>query len=329
MSKAAEIILAAFEAQKLDEDERFFFKNTPPAGVTLFTRNIPENYLDLKELVDSIQSTKPSELPPFIIAIDQEGGRVRRIKDPFPNEGPALHLHSEAIDQNALTFIEDYGYKLGTNLRDLGVNVNFAPVLDILTNPKNDAIGDRVFGKDSSSVTLRAGAFLKGQNRSGVKGCLKHFPGQGDADVDTHSDHCEIPLDQETIYKRELEPFKSLSTSCDMIMLSHCVYPAFSGKPASSSKTIIEDLLKGYIGFNGLIVSDDMMMGAIPQDIEAWSEALIDSLMAGVDLLLVCRDINRIMIACERIDKESIKHPTVRKRLEEAAYKVNQLRITL
>ena len=258
---ASAVLVAAVEGMVLTSEEERFFREEAPAGVTLFKRNIPQDdYKKLSKLTADLQGTKPTGQPPLVIAIDQEGGRVARIGSPFPNLGPALQLAGGGIDSSSLETIKNYGAAVGAELKHLGVNVDFAPVVDIFTEPSNVAIGDRCFGVTAEQVSLRAGAFMEGLQTDKVFGCLKHFPGQGDARVDTHEGTAIIEASLQTLLTRELEPFRRLLPKSKMVMISHSIFPALCDREASRSQIVIMDWLRTRLGFQGVVVSDDMNM---------------------------------------------------------------------
>ncbi len=327
---ASAVIAGAFESTTLSPDEAAFFSSEATAGVTLFRRNIPQDqtcFSATASLLKKLQATRPAGDPPMIVAIDQEGGRVARMpKAFFPDLGPAQKLCRGQAEPADLATIEAYGMEVGQALLRAGINVNFAPVLDILTEPTNVAIGDRVFGVDAESVCQRAGAFLDGMQSRGVLGCLKHFPGQGDAQVDTHLGSAVIDLPRSFLDKREFIPFRGMVNRVEMVMISHCIYPQLSRKEASRSPDIIDGLLRQEMGFEGVVVSDDMTMGAIPQDEKAWQEALVESILAGTDLLLVCRHVERCRLAIAALRNEAARSPAFKASLEIAAGRVMAMR---
>ena len=327
---ASAIIAGALESTTLSQEEAAFFASEATAGITLFRRNIPQDqncYQATAALMAQLQATRPAGAPPMIVAIDQEGGRVARMpKAHFPDLGAAQRIAGSGSDSPCLAVLECYGMEVGRALIKAGVNVNFAPVLDILTEPTNTAIGDRVFGLDPESVCRRAGAFLDGLQGMGVFGCLKHFPGQGDAQVDTHAGSAVIDLPRSVLDKREFIPFRAMVRRVKMVMISHGIYPQISPREASRSPEIIDGLLRQEFGFEGVVVSDDMTMGAIPQDEKQWQQALVEAVMAGTDLLLICRHIERCRLAIEALRAESAKSPAFQSRLESAAARVMALR---
>lgn len=328
---AGTVILGAVEGTALSEAEAQFVTRVALSGVTLFSRNVPkDDFRKVDGLTRALQACRGAGTPPLLVAIDQEGGRVARIRNPeFPERGPAMQLEGGRRDHTALAGIESYGRELGDALFGLGINVDFAPCTDILTEPTNDAIGDRCFGTDAEAVTLRSGAFLAGLSAAGVLGCLKHFPGQGDAKVDTHLGGAAVNLPMATLEERELVPYKALLPKAPMVMISHCIYPAIAGCEASRSPKVMKDLLRGKLGYGGVVVSDDMNMGAIPQDETTWQEAIVDAIAAGADLVLVCRHLERCVLAHEAIQRAAAKSPAFSVRLAEAADRVLRLRTRL
>lgn len=330
---ASAVVAGAFESMTLSSEEAAFFSSEATAGVTLFRRNIPQDqtcYSATAAMLKKLQALRPAGDPPLLIAIDQEGGRVARMPRAFfPDLGAAQRICRGQSDPAALAVLEAYGMEVGHALRKAGINANFAPVLDILTEPSNTAIGDRVFGIDPEPVCLRAGAFLDGLQSTGILGCLKHFPGQGDAKVDTHLGSAVIDLPRSLLDKREFIPFRGMIHRVEMVMVSHCIYPQLSRKEASRSPEIIGDLLRQEMGFEGVVVSDDMTMGAIPQDEKAWQQALIESILAGADLLLICRHVERCRMAIAALRVEAARSPAFKAALEGAARRVMALRARL
>ncbi len=327
---AATVLVCAIEGREISAPEREFFESVPVSGVTLFGRNIDQENQDaVRTLVTDLQRLRPASSPDLVIAIDQEGGRVARLKAPFPNRGPAMQLASGSPAPEALDLIQSYGAEVGSALRRLGINVNFAPVVDVLSEPENHAIGDRAFGTDPYAVMDRAEAFLNGLQSTGVKGCLKHFPGQGDAKVDTHIGTAVVRAPLSVLEKRELTPFRTLLPKAPMVMIAHCIYPALAPVEASRSPDVMENLLRRKLGYQGVIVSDDMTMGAIPQDEKGWQAVLVEAVYAGADMLLICRHLERFRLAHEALTREAQSKPSFASRLTEAANRVMALRRSL
>lgn len=325
---AGAVLVGAIEGRAPTAAEKSVFARIVPAGVTLFARNVPpDDFRRLKELNDALQVQRPSGAPRLVIAIDQEGGRVSRIRLPgFPDGGPAQKLAEGRSDERALRDVRAHARDVGTTLRAIGVNVNFAPCADVLTEPTNIAIGDRVFGVEPDAVVARAGAYLDGLQETGVLGCLKHFPGQGDAKVDTHAGQAIVDVPYDTLFRRELVPFVRLLPRAPMVMVAHCIYPALAPVEASRSDRIMRSLLRGEMGYEGVVVTDDMMMGAIPQDDTPWRQAIVAAVAAGADMVLVCRHAERMVAAAEALSAEAAKSRAFSARLEDAARRVTGLR---
>ena len=321
---AASVITGSLEGKQLTRDEAKFLEDNSPAGLTLFGRNIDqENHLQVLDLCKNIQTSSSLRR---LIMIDQEGGRVARLKGQFPNLGSSLTVEGGSDAPDALTRIEAYGKQVGVALRELGINVNFAPVLDILTEPTNTAIGDRVWGLEPLSVLNRSRAWLSGLQSEGILGCIKHFPGQGDAKLDTHLSEAVIDLPKTTMEERELAPFRGLLGSSPMVMISHCIYPAYDHRPASLSKVIMTELLRNQMGFKGVIVSDDMTMGAIPADEKSWGEAIVTALAHGADLILVCQKLELWRLGIQYVAEEAKKSKAFYEILTSASARVSRMR---
>lgn len=326
-SSAAAVLVGAIEGLQASSDELAFFRHHRLAGLTLFRRNIPEPWQQLGQLNKTLQANQDAAAPPLLIAIDQEGGRVARIRQAgFPEHGPALDLQGGRSDTAALAAIAAYGQTLGAALASVGVNANFAPCSDVWTRDSNTAIGDRAFAREARSAATRAGAFLRGMQGAGVLGCLKHFPGQGDAGADTHEQGTVIDRSLAELEARELIPFRALLAEAPMVMVAHCIYPQLSAKEASRAPEIMDTLLRQRLGYQGVIVTDDMNMGAIPQSDQAWESALIEAILAGADMLLVCRHLERMERAVTALHHEAKKSPAFAARLDQAATRVLHLR---
>jgi beta-N-acetylhexosaminidase len=326
-SLAAKVLLIGIDGKDLKVSERDFLQKTPPAGLILFRRNIPETFARLKGQIDLYRGYFGSANP--MIAIDQEGGRVSRLGAPFPNQGPALHLFENEDENVRLHKIENYGYVIGAALRALGINVNFAPVTDLMVNPANSVVADRAFGETPDEVSDRAGAFLAGMSASGVQGCLKHFPGQGAGSQDTHHGEDTINVAWEDLASRELVPFKRLMNRCHMIMMSHSRFPVVDDKPASLSHQWMTGILRNDWNYQGLILTDDMNMKAIGQEGELFKSKVVQAIEAGADLVLVCQSWEHVLLATDAVEAEAKVSPAFASRLKDAAARVDRLRSQL
>jgi beta-N-acetylhexosaminidase len=279
-----ELLIVGFEGLRAPDELLARVAAGRVGGVILFARNLGAPS-EVASLVDAIGSAAPPG-PPLMMAIDQEGGRVQRLKSPLTVWPPMATL--AAHDDDALT--EAVGRALGEELRLFGFNLDFAPVLDVRTNPSNQVIGDRAFGENPAAVEKQALAFWRGLEASGVRGCGKHFPGHGDTIQDSHLELPRIESSLAQLRKTELPPFEAaVRAGVPMIMTAHIVFPGVDERPATMSGKWIDGLLRDGMGFKGVVVSDDLDMKAVAGRFPV-EEVVRDSLAAGVDCFLTCRD---------------------------------------
>ena len=247
-------------------------------SVILFRPNIIEP-VQLGALVSALRAAASPELP-LLVAVDQEGGLVQRVRAPA-TEWPPMATVAAAGDPATTRAV---GRALGDELALFGIGWTFAPVLDVNTNPDNPVIGNRAFGETPASVISHALAFWQGLRDAGVRGCGKHFPGHGDTLLDSHHDLPHVSHDETRLRACELLPFvAAISAGAEALMTAHVVYRALDpDRPATLSHRIATELLRGELGFDGLLVSDDLGMRAIA---DRWPiEAIMDEgLRAGID----------------------------------------------
>ncbi len=267
----------------LTMEDRNFLQRIDPAGVVIFRENVvtPSQVRDLNL---SIREACPSGQ--VLIAVDQEGGRVARLREGVP-QLPPMRTLGEMEDPER---IRTAGRDLGRALRQMGFDIDFAPVLDVDSNAANPIIGDRSFSSDPLKVGPMAMAFAQGLLEEGIIPCGKHFPGHGATDLDSHLDLPFVHADRETLENRELLPFRhAISAGIPLLMTAHVVYPAWDDKsPATLSRAIITGLLRERLGFSGLVLSDDLLMKAVAK--EGVVKAALAALDAGCDGLLVLRN---------------------------------------
>lgn len=275
----------------LDAETRRILADLQPGGIILFQRN----YTDpdtLRALCADIHALT-LERPP-VIALDAEGGRVHRLSPPFTHFPPALQVGQTGSPQLA----HEVGVALGRELRSVGIDIDFAPVLDVYSNPDNTVIGDRAFGSDPQRVAEFGCALAAGLRAAGVLPCGKHFPGHGATVIDSHDDLPYDERDGATLEAVDLLPFQAaIAQKIELLMTAHVVYPALDPQqPASLSSVIMNDLLRKRLGFQGVIVSDDLEMGAIVRH-SSVAAAAVQALSAGADLLLVCQSLEHALSA--------------------------------
>jgi beta-N-acetylhexosaminidase len=276
-----------FEGLELTGDERDFFRDVDPAGFILFKRNC-ETREQLRRLTDSLRDlTGRTDLP---ILIDQEGGRVARMKPPEWPAFPAALRFAELYGiapSSAIEAARANARAIGLMLREVGVNVNALPLLDVRQEGASDIIGDRALGNGPMQVAALGRAVLDGLASAGVVGIVKHMPGHGRALVDSHHELPIVTASAEDL-DEDLEPFERLS-SAPMGMMAHVVYTAWDPeRPASQSPTVIERIIRERIGFDGFLMSDDSNMNALTGTQAERASACV---AAGCDVALPCNGV--------------------------------------
>ncbi len=316
---AGRVLCAGFPGKDLPEPLRERLAVGALGGVILFKRNLG-SLEEIAALVRTALAASPDLSP--LVAIDQEGGRVARLGAPIVKLPPMRRL-GEAGD-TALT--ERCGAVLGAQLAALGFNLDFAPVLDVDTNPDNPVIGDRAFGRDSETVTAHALAFARGLSAAGVASCGKHFPGHGDTDLDSHLALPRIAHDRARLDAVELAPFRAARGAVPSIMTAHVVFDALDRDvPATLSRRVITGLLREELGYDGVIVSDDLEMKAV---FDRWgvAESAVRAIEAGCDLLLVCSRLDLVEEAAAALVARASVDAEFASRLADAASRVDRMR---
>lgn len=278
-------VIFGFAGLTVSEAEATFFHEVRPWGVILFARNI-ESRTQLRALTDSLRDMSGN--PHLPILIDQEGGRVARLRPPHVPAYPPMGLYGELYQQDSHRAVE--AARLGAallaqDLYELGITITCAPCLDLRLPQMSDVIGDRAFGDDVERVVTLGRAVLDGLEMGGVLPVIKHIPGHGRAAVDSHHDLPMIDADVPTLQKTDFEVFKQLNQA-PMAMTGHLQFNAIdAAKPSTLSKPVIEGVVRDYIDFDGLLMTDDLSMKALTG---SWDELVGQSLAAGCDMILHC-----------------------------------------
>jgi beta-N-acetylhexosaminidase len=236
------------------------------------------------ELSHDIQSLASGT--PLWVCVDQEGGRVARLRSPF-TEWPPMAVLGRAND---VTLASRFAAALAAELKAVGVTLDYAPVLDIHTNPKNPVIGDRALSEDAAMVGKLGAAIVRGLQENGVAACGKHFPGHGDTSVDSHLELPVVEHPPDRIRRVEFVPFRdAIAAGVGFMMTAHVLVPALDeDRPATLSRRIVYDLLREELAFDGVILSDDLEMKALAATYSI-PEAAVQAIRAGCDGVLVCR----------------------------------------
>lgn len=268
----------------LSSDERAFFADCEPAGYIFFRRNV-EDVAQLRALTDELRSLHGRD--DLLVMIDQEGGRVARMAPPvwpaFPPQGVFGALYDVA-PASAIEACRANAQAIAATLRECGISVDALPLLDVRQDGASDIMGDRTYGGQPMRVAALGRACLDGLQRGGVVGIVKHMPGHGRALVDSHLDLPAVTSDEEAL-EADLAPFRTLKEA-PMGMTAHIVYTAWDARrPASLSPDVIENVIRQRIGFDGLLMSDDLDMKALNGDIPALAAGVVE---AGCDLALNC-----------------------------------------
>ena len=283
--KIGQMLIVSYEGTNVTEELFSLLNQVKPGGFILFSNNFSD-YEQTQKLIADIKST--SKIPMFI-SIDQEGGRVQRIKNLSDQEVTIIPPMYEI----GLTRDEDFAYQvgkvIGEELRVFDINMDFAPVLDIYSNPNNTVIGDRSFGTTSDIVSTMAISLASGLQDTGVISVYKHFPGHGDTLEDSHDTLPIVTKTKEELMNFELIPFiQAIENGAEAIMVGHIAVPSITkdNTPATLSKVLIQDLLKDELGFQGLVITDGLNMKSLT-NLYSQEEIYINAILAGVDILLM------------------------------------------
>ena len=313
--KVGQLMMIGIHGKSLNDDAKFMLNEYRVGGIILFDRNM-ESKDQVKSLITDINKTgKSAGLTPLFIGIDQEGGAVARMEDQLIKVPPAEELGKEPIEQ-AVSLAK----QSGTELKDLGFNINFAPVADLgLTY-------GRSFSTNPDDVVRYASAVGKAYDEAGLWYSYKHFPGIGKTDVDLHADTSVVPVSKETLLNEDTKVFvdliKQSKPNTYAIMVSHAMYPQIDAEhPSSLSKAIITDWLRKDMGYNGVVVTDDMDMGALAKHY-TFGDMAVQSILAGSDILLVCHEYEHMQEAYNGLMKAVKDGRISKERLDESVKRI-------
>lgn len=295
-------------------------------GVILFSRNVgtANEVLSLNNQLQQI-AKNAGHKEPLLISIDQENGVVRRL-----GQGTTLfpgNMALGAVGSEDVTFAVGEG--TARELKALGINMNLAPVVDVNNNPENPVIGVRSYGEDPHFVSRMGAAAIKGHHASGVVTTIKHFPGHGDTDVDSHLALPTIPHDRQRLESVELVPFRhTIEAGADCVMIAHVYFPAIEkrkGYPATVSSAVVQQLLRNELGFDGVITTDCMEMKAI-QDTFGTAEGALLGLKAGIDMIMISHRYDLQLETIERIVKAVENGEITEARIDESVERILRLK---
>ncbi len=286
--------MVGIPGSSLDAISREFLSEMRPNGVILFSRNIesPEQVVALNNELQAF--AKSIELDPLFISVDQEGGRVRRLREPFSSFPSSWEMVSS---EDPETKIQNFARQTAIELRLAGFNLDFVPVLDVVDEGidlKATVIGDRSFGSEPYAVARFGSIVVEEMRFRGIIPCAKHFPGHGATTVDSHLD---LPVDDrpmDELQRRDLIPFKQAANiGIEMMMTAHVLFPRIDEDyPATMSKRILKGLLREELGYQGVVITDDLEMGAVARRYSTQT-CVVESFSAGADVLLICNSFDK------------------------------------
>ncbi|WHY03343.1 beta-N-acetylhexosaminidase [Neobacillus sp. DY30] len=319
--KIGQMILAGISGTTLDTNAKNLISQFHVGGIIFYKNNFetPEQTV---QLVNQLKAGNSSNLPLFL-SVDQEGGKVTRLPGGLVNFPP----NNQIGEVNDSEFSYKVGSLLGYELKEFGLNLNFAPVLDINSNPNNPVIGVRSFGNHSEIVSTLGIQTMKGIQSQNIIPTIKHFPGHGDTSVDSH---LELPIVNKSLKElKELEliPFKrAIDDGADVVMVAHILLPELDKiNPASMSKAVMTDILRKQLNFTGVIITDDMTMGAIIEHFDI-GKAAVESVKAGSDIILIGHDYNNVVKITSYL-KTAVENGEIsEQRLNESVERIIQLK---
>lgn len=320
--KIGQLLIVGFEGSEINEQVKTEIIENKVGGVILFSRNI-DNQDQTLQLINDIKLSNSSNKIPLFISVDEEGGTVARLDKIYDKLPDAKKLG----DMNNSEISYEYGRLLGEKLNNLGFNLNYAPVLDINSNPKNPVIGVRALGDNPELVTKNGIELINGIRSKKVIPSVKHFPGHGDTDIDSHINLPITNKSLEELKRFELLPFiNAIDEDIEMIMVAHILFKQLDDEfPSSMSKVIITDLLRKDLGYKGVVITDDLTMGAIVKNYSL-DRAAIEYFKAGGDIALICHGEDNPKLVIDEL-KASISNGQITlEEIDEKVYRILTLK---
>jgi len=312
--------LTDHKLQKVNKTMLAVNKDYPVGGVILFAHNIDDEN-QLAEFIKEIRELNGTPL----LAIDEEGGRVARIANNENFDVPKYESMAAIAESGDPNDAYKAAFTIGSYIKEYGFDIDFAPVSDVNTNPDNIIIGPRAFSDDPETAADFVVSYLNGLDSAGIVGTLKHFPGHGDVKADTHFGYAQTNKTWKELLKCEMVPFKAgIDAGAQMIMTAHIAVPKVTGDdlPSTLSPVILQDKLRDELGFDGVIVTDAMDMGAITKQFSN-TEATIKAIQAGVDIILCPQD---FVEAFDAVVKAVEKGEIEESRIDESVHRILKLK---
>ena len=304
-----------FDGTVMSQRLNVMLETFQPGGIILFQRNL-EDAEQAHALLSDVQKASAT---PLFLCVDMEGGSVDRLRDviaPVPSV-------AEVAAGGSKKLFRKHGRLIGEELRCLGFNTDFAPVLDLRLEPSQAVLGSRTVSPKPKQTIVYAREFLHGLRDCGVLGCGKHLPGLGEASLDTHAELPSIDKSRKRLWKEDLAPYRALHRELPFVMVAHAAYPQVTGDktPASLSKKWMSSVLRKKIGYRGLIITDDLDMGGVLA-VAPIEEAAVETLRAGADLFLICQKEESVRRAFEAVVQRAESDRKFAKLIAEKAKRV-------
>jgi len=320
--KIGQMVMVGIDGYTLGDASRQMLEEYHAGGIILFKDNIRDAEQTLS-LINALKSTNAINMIPLFLSVDEEGGRVSRMPDEMTNIPAAKKIGQ--VNNSDFSF--KIGSLIGEELKAFGFNMDFAPVLDINSNPRNPVIGDRAFGSDPDIVSASGIQNMKGIQSQGIISVVKHFPGHGDTSTDSHIGLPSVDNDLQRLQSFELIPFdNAIRNSADTFMVAHILLPRIDPDyPASFSKKIITGILRENLKFDGVVFTDDMTMGAIINNYDIGNAAVL-SVNAGSDIILICHDNDKQVTVINSLREAAESGSISMERIDASVYRILSLK---
>jgi len=321
--KIGQMIMIGVDGTSMDQTAERLIKDRHIGGVIFYKDNI-STIGDAVKFVNDLKAANDKGAAPLLLGVDQEGGIINRM----PADFEAIPDSRAVGKSNDASLAKELGGLLADELRVMGLNLNFAPVLDINSNPKNPVIGARSFGNNAEIVTKMGVAEMQGMQEAGMIAAVKHFPGHGDTSVDSHRDLPVVNKSLEELQKFEWVPFRSaIEGGADVVMAAHILFPRIDNEvPASLSKVIIGDELRGTLGYDGVVITDEMTMGAIADHYGIVNGSL-KAILAGSDIVMVAHEYSNMQSVYDKLLKSAKDGTLSEQRIDESVRRILTLKL--
>lgn len=320
--KIGQMIFSGVDGTEMTDESKNIIQKYHVGGIILFGDNV-KSITQTVNFLNELKTANADNPYPLLLGVDEEGGRVTRM----PDEAKSLPSSRSIGELNDSSLSFEIGSILGEQMKALGFNLDFAPVLDVNSNPDNPVIGDRSFGNNPEVVTELGIQTMKGIQNEGIISVIKHFPGHGDTSEDSHLELPKVDKSYDELSKLELVPFKkAISENADVSMVAHILLPKIDEKyPASMSEKIITGILREDYDFDGVVITDDLTMGAITDHYNV-ADAAVQTVKAGGDILLVAHDPNLIATVFEKLKAAVEAGEISENRIDESVERITNLK---